>query len=541
MIYKYAIDFGTTNSSVAIRVRDERAKTESTVVCKPTVLSVVYVDENTDESNIALENVGKEAKEVFPIHEENQKALIREIKMAIDLEKELVTTDSGLKFHTVFLAAAILRKLKVVADSRLEQLQITAQGVVMGVPVSFSDRSKAMLRRALVSAGFYRDEAQARQLTEFVSEPVAVAVSYGLKVEDKKNVLVFDFGGGTLDVAILQLTPQGNEIDSRLPHDVLSKERLSLGGEDLNRLLYSKVFLCHYRTEMEQYRQQFGISPDTSLDDAKTVWAALSKTEAGVQLQERLESLKQMLSTEPIWDFAWTAPNGMTFPKVNITQSEFEDALNNISDDIENLVQKCLDDAGLNYFDIDDVLLAGGSSLIPFIQNILIEEMRFGNRVHGCDRKKIVPSDVLTSIVKGLSVYACKVDSKRRSIVEDIVDSDYGVWDTVQHKVSVILKKGTRFSDTEHQKTMATGGCYKDYEAVGNRSSSIPLDVYEVAGKRESKLGKIDLNRPGSGFYRIFMRVDSQSGCLVVDIYDRQTMKWYDDIPLEDREFELSV
>ena len=94
MIYKYAIDFGTTNSSVAIRVRDERAKTESTVVCKPTVLSVVYVDENTDESNIALENVGKEAKEVFPIHEENQKALIREIKMAIDLEKELVTTDS---------------------------------------------------------------------------------------------------------------------------------------------------------------------------------------------------------------------------------------------------------------------------------------------------------------------------------------------------------------------------------------------------------------------------------------------------------------
>lgn len=541
MIYKYAIDFGTTNSSVAIRIRDERTKVESTAVCKPTVSSVIYVDENTDESNIALENVGEEAKKTFPSGKGRQKALIREIKTAIDLEKELVTTESGLRFHSVLLAAAILRKLKAVADNMLEQLQITAQGVVMGVPVSFSDRSKAMLRRALVSAGFYQTETQAKQLTEFVSEPVAVAVSYGLKVEDKKTVLVFDFGGGTLDVAILQLTPQGHEIDSRLPHDVLSKERLSLGGEDLNRLLYSKVFLSHYRTEMERYRRQFGISPGVSLDDAKTVWAALSKTEAGVQLQDRLENLKQMLSTEPVWDFEWTAPNGMTFPKTNIMQSEFEDALNDVSDDIENLVQKCLDDADLSYFDIDDVLLAGGSSLIPFIQNILIEEMRFGNRVHGCARKKVVPSDVLTSIVKGLSVYACKVDSKRRSIVEDIVDSDYGVWDTVQHKVSVILKKGTKFSDTKYQRTMATGGCYKDYEAVGDRSSSIPLDVYEVARKREIKLGKIDLNRPGSGAYRIFMRIDAQSGCLVVDIYDRRTMRWYDDIPLEDREFELSV
>lgn len=543
MTYKYAIDFGTTNSTVAIRLQDERTRVESTAVCKPMVPSIVYVDEFTDEHNIDLRRVGREAKDNFPSGSGKYKALIREIKTAIDNEKEVITTDSGLKFHSVLLAAAILRKLKSIADEMLDQLYISVHGVVMGVPVSFSDRSKAMLRRALVSAGFYQDEAEAKRLTEFVSEPVAVAVSYGLKVGSQKNVMVFDFGGGTLDVAILKLTPQGHEADSHLPHDVLSKERLTLGGEDLNRLLYSKVFLSHYRKEMEQYRHQLGIDRRTSLDDAQSVWDSLSKTEPGIQLQERLENLKQMLSTELIWDFQWTGPDGIFFPKTNIVQSEFEEALNDVSEDIEELVQKCLDDSGLEYYDIDDVLLAGGSSLIPYIQNILIENMRFGNRVHGCARKKVVPNDVLTSIVKGLSVYACVEDSKRRRIVDDIVDSDYGVWDTGQNRVSIILKKGTKFSDTEYQRAFASGGCYKDYRAVGMTDSftAIPLDIYEVARRRDIKLGQIDLNRAGSGTYRIFMRADPQSGCLVVDIYDRRTMKWYDDIPLEDRKFELSV
>lgn len=548
MIYKYAIDFGTTNSSIAIRIKDEKSRVESTIVFshegQPTIPSLVYVDNKTDENRIEDIPVGKNARAVSTNSTTGSQRLIREIKIQIDNEKELIRPSAmNRSFHTVSLVAAILRKLKERADEELDKLQIDAHGVVMGVPVSFSDNSKQMLYRALVLAGFYNNEAEAKRLTEFVSEPIAVAVNYGVKVEDKETIMVFDFGGGTLDVAILQLTPKGKYSDTRLPHDVLSKRRETIGGEYLNKLIYQNIFVTHYREELEKYRAQLKIPRTMAIDDIESVWDILSATGAGCQLQDQIEDIKIKLSTEPSWDFQFTGPDGMFFPKTMITLTELYDAISETFDIIQNLVETCIEEAGLKPYDIDDVLLAGGSSLIPCIQDILIEDIGFGDRVRGCMRRKAVPRDVLTSIVRGLSVYGCIEETSNRRIVDDIVDLDYGVWDEEQKKVSIILKRGTKISETEYQETNARGGCYKDYKAVGIEDSytAIPLTVYCVDGRKKSRLGIIDLNQPGSGQYRIFMKVDSKSGCLIVSIYDRRFVRWYDDIPLSARTFEIGI
>ena len=75
----------------------------------------------------------------------------------------------------------------------------------MGVPVQYGDIQKNVLKKALVRAGFYKDANEAEKKTEFVSEPIAVAVHYGLDLQKDTTVLVFDFGGGTLDLAIVNL------------------------------------------------------------------------------------------------------------------------------------------------------------------------------------------------------------------------------------------------------------------------------------------------------------------------------------------------
>lgn len=560
MIYKYAIDFGTTNSSIALRVRNFRTKKDTTRICMieeedivkgtievPTMPSVIYVDENTDFEDVDSLVVGRDAKAKFAHSNAKHKELIREIKMRCldkaDIVDELQSEENGI-LPVSTLIAAILKKLKFFADIQAENLGMQPRGVVMGVPVGFSDPAKGLLLKSLVRAGFYQDTREAQELTEFVKEPIAVAVAYGLEVAERgRRVMVFDFGGGTLDVAILELNPGGTaDSDSKLPHEELANGRISLAGEAFTRVLFSKVVFPRYRGEMKRYAKKLGLEPGDSVIDS---WQnKMPKTDAGYELQEKLEELKWKLSDDRENRFYFLGPAGVELEEDIIKREEFEKALRENGDfeKIEGLVKECLNSANLEPYDIDDVLLAGGSSLIPSVQELLREDLHFSNKVHGCTIRNAVSRDVLTSIVSGLAVYACVDEAKQRKLVENIVDHDYGVWDDGQEKVSVILKSGTRYKDTQYNEAMAEGGCYKDYRAIGTGGADtrITLKVYEKGRRRDDiPLGSIDFSRQ-EGQYRIFMKMDDKSGRLVVDIYDKVRLEWRKDIPLYEREFDLS-
>lgn len=538
MIYKYAIDFGTTYSSIALRFQDddekksEIIKVENGGVRAESIPSVFYV-EGEDPEDLDQLLVGRKAKKA---NSRGPGQLLREVKLPLVDGKDRYEAQDGTEYPISMLAAALLEELKEAADEAAPELGIRPQGVVMGVPVDFPESAKAVLLEALVNADFYEDIQEAREGTEFVPEPVAAAVAYGVEITEGRRIMVFDFGGGTLDVAILELSSTYDEDDEeeRLPHKVLAKSGLPIGGEALTRILFSKVFAPKYSFEIGKNRALLGIPEQADLGSVE-VWESMSSTQDGMELQDALEELKCQLSlNDRVKDYMIRTPN-CTFDARTFYQSDFTRAIEKagILDQIEEAVKKCLNKAGLDKSDIGEVLMAGGSSLIPCVQDVLEEELGFRSRIRGCQREKIVPRDVLFSVVRGLSVYACR-ESADQLLVDDRVDHDYGVWDVKKEKVSVILPWNTLYSDTEYDRELASGGCFKEYEVVG-QTASVDIMVYEQDGDERYKVGTIPLNRIGSGKFRIFM--SANQGRLRVDIYDRHRREWYDDIPLADREF----
>lgn len=548
MTLKYGIDFGTTNSSIALRIPDISTKKENTVVfdvedVKPfeTLPSVVYIDEDRKVF------VGTEAKREFPKNHKIQKNLIKEIKLELEnkgVNGEFFAGESAESFRTIELIAAVFRKLKEKADETIKILGIKVDGVVLGVPVQFADNHKKVMQEALIEAGFYKTPEEAEEKTEFVSEPVAVALNYGLQLDNDKTVMVFDFGGGTLDLAIMNLKHQVGR-DKLHPHETKSKARLTLGGEKLTKLFFLNGFLKKY--EIDELNQKFKVNKNFI---AEELWDFLTNDVDGVELISKIDELKCELSLKKIVEFSFSAP-GIVLDDKTFFRDDFESSIESVLDDIEDKIEECLNskEGRIEIHQIDNVLLSGGSSLIPCIQTLLTD--KFGRNkiqikkdsvLEGIfpDIKKrnalVKESEVLTSVVRGLAAVGCKNDVNK---LLDIVDSNYGVWNSEGHNISIILEKGTRIVDTKYDKLNISGGCKRDYHAIAENPSSIDIRVFQTDEQGNRELGTICINNPGSGKYKIFFRIEANKGWLVVDIYDRKHMRWYDDIPLDDRVFNI--
>lgn len=260
MTYKYGIDFGTTNSSIALRfVGDDKEEHTLVVDVKDTLPhetlpSVVLVD-RTGSISVGEDAINKYMQSGI---RNNDQLFIKRIKL--DLENrgaDLCYQVAGRTYSGVDLIAAILKALRLKAGAVADELDIDVSGVVMGVPVEYGDIQKNLLKQALVKAGFYTNEREADQKTEFVSEPVAVAVHYGLNLKHDTTVLVFDFGGGTLDLAIVNLKKQIST-DKLHPHQTIAKERITLGGEELTRLFFMKSFCSSKKYGAKRIGQEFG-------------------------------------------------------------------------------------------------------------------------------------------------------------------------------------------------------------------------------------------------------------------------------------------
>ena len=202
MIYKYGIDFGTTNSSIALCSKDKNGVIETHVFDMQdsypyvTLPSVVYINGNLENSYI-----GNEAKRRFSVQDEetsrnSRNIFIKRVKML--LEESAGKLEYSLNRKNISAAQVIsllLKQLKEEADDNSIVKRLKPHGVVLGVPVEYGDVQKKVLIEALYLAGYYSDLNEAMELTEFVSEPVAVAVDYGVNLQGNKTVLVFDFGG----------------------------------------------------------------------------------------------------------------------------------------------------------------------------------------------------------------------------------------------------------------------------------------------------------------------------------------------------------
>ena len=543
MIYKYGIDFGTTNSSIAMRfVGDDKAEHTLVVDVKDTLPretlpSVVLIDQK------GKIYVGADAQNRYMqsgLHSNNQ-LYIKRIKLDLETKgSALAYTVGGRSYDGVDLIAAILKALRLKAEKLADELEIDMSGVVMGVPVQYGDIQKNVLKKALVKAGYYADYAEADKKTEFVSEPIAVAVHYGLNLKNDKTVMVFDFGGGTLDLAIVNLKQQVGT-DKLHPHETLAKERITLGGEELTRLFFINSFCSQSKYGTKRIAAEFGFNRGLS---AEQLWEKLSACEEGVRFIAAVERCKCDLSNAQKHRFSFIGKN-IQIDEKNFYRDDFANAIEDKLDEIRELVDTCLENGNIDDpYDIDHVILAGGSSMIPAVQSILVDcfgTNRVSSKITEQDsvvktlkRNKASESEVLTSIVRGLAMVGCRDEE----LIEDVVDNDYGVWDSVEGNFIPIIEKGIPVKDTAFDK-LTKQGIYQEVECLDRDVSSVEVLVYQRNLNGEQKLGTINIPNPGGMRYKIYMQIDKKKGMLLVTLYDSIHQRWIDEIPLDERQYTL--
>lgn len=312
---------GTTNSLVACFTK-EGPKVIPNRLGKHLTPSVVSVDE---VGNVFVGETAKERMSLYP------DTVAQTFKRSMGTERDYVL--SGRHFKPEELSAMVLRSLKEDAEQFLGE-EVTE--AVISVPAYFDDKRRKATKRAGELAGL--------KVERMISEPTAAAVAYGLydKTKDTR-FLVFDLGGGTFDVSVLELY-----------HNILEVRAVAgdnyLGGEDFTQVMV-KLFLHKAKLSLSDLTEKEQARLYRQAEKAKCAINDSSEVTVGFLYHE--EKLEQ-----------------------TITYKEYEEACEELLLKIKEPVKKSLSDAGLKLSDIDEVILIGGATRLTIVKDFLIRLFR---------------------------------------------------------------------------------------------------------------------------------------------------------------------
>ncbi|MFO8008465.1 MAG: molecular chaperone DnaK [Candidatus Brocadiia bacterium] len=251
--------------------------------------------------------------------------------------QELVKVQAGGKEWTPpELSAMILQALKQAAEDYLDE---EIEKAVITVPAYFNDSQRQATKDAGTIAGL--------QVERIINEPTAASLAYGLEKKADERIAVFDFGGGTFDISILEVGEGVFEVKS-------TNGNTHLGGDDLDEVLVNHI--------ADEFRKEQGI-------DLREDRMALQR------LKEAAETAKCDLSTSPETDinlpFITADSGGPKHLHMTINRAKFEELCGPVLEKLKAPCHQCLEDAGLQPDDIDEVILVGGSTRIPKVLEIV--------------------------------------------------------------------------------------------------------------------------------------------------------------------------
>lgn len=316
------IDLGTTNSLVAY-FTEEGPKIIPNRLGRNLTPSVVSVDENGQIF------VGETARERMLLYPDTAASVF---KRSMGSEKEYKLGEKSFKAEE--LSSFILRALKEDAESFLGE---PVEEAVISVPAYFNDARRKATKRAGEMAGF--------KVERIISEPTAAAISYGLYQENKNTkFLVFDLGGGTFDVSILELF--GNIIEVR----AVAGDNF-LGGEDFTQKIIELFLQAHPEIDV------------TSLDEKTLKHIEKQAEQCKIQLDANKSSKMQCTIQGEAVEFELDA-------------QKYEDACEDLFDKIRGPVKRSLSDAHIKVADIDKVVLVGGATKLSMVRKFVSKLFR---------------------------------------------------------------------------------------------------------------------------------------------------------------------
>ena len=242
------------------------------------------------------------------------------------------------------VSAMTLRKLKEAAESYLGH---KVNKAVITVPAYFNDAQRQATNDAGQIAGL--------EVARIINEPTAAAVAYGLDKKSDERIVVFDLGGGTFDVSVLEVADtDSGDGQSRVFQVVSTSGDTQLGGDDFDAAIINYV--------ADEFKSEIGV-------DLRKDTMALQR------LQEACEKAKKELSSVPSTDlnlpFITADANGPKHLQMTITQAKFEELIDDLVTRCRKPVEQALSDAGFSPSDIDEIVLVGGSTRVPKVREMV--------------------------------------------------------------------------------------------------------------------------------------------------------------------------
>ena len=317
------IDLGTTNSCVSVMEGGE-AKVIPNPEGNRTTPSVVSFKNGERQ-------VGEVAKRQAVTNPNTIMSVKRHMGTSYKVEVE------GKEYSPQEISAIILQNLKATAEAYLGE---TVTKAVITVPAYFNDAERQATKDAGKIAGL--------EVERIINEPTAAALAYGLdKTDEDETILVYDLGGGTFDVSILELGDGVFEVKSTAGDN-------KLGGDDFDQVIIDYL--------VDQFRKDNGID--------------LSKDKMAVQrLKDAAEKAKKDLSgvtsTQISLPFITAGEAGPLHLEVTLSRAKFEEISSHLVERTMGPVRQALSDAGLSTSEIDRVILVGGSTRIPAVQEAI--------------------------------------------------------------------------------------------------------------------------------------------------------------------------
>jgi molecular chaperone DnaK len=445
------IDLGTTNSCVAVIEGGEPIVIPNEEGSRITPSVVAF----TEDAGRFVGAVAKRQAVVNPLNTiYSVKRLIgrRYDSVEVQRAKELVSYNivsgesgdawvevSGNEYSSQEISAIILTKMKRIAE---EYLGYEVNEAVITVPAYFNDRQRQATKDAGRIAGF--------NVRRIINEPTAAALAYGLDKKDNLKVAVFDLGGGTFDITILEIADGVFEVKS-------TSGDTFLGGEDFDHRLVELV--------IGEFKKQHGI-------DLRADRMALQRIrEASEKAKHELSSL---LETNINLPFIAVDSGGPKHLNVKVTRAKFEELVFDLIERLEIPCQQALEDAKLKPSEIDEVLLVGGMTRMPKVQDKV-------KRIFEKESQRKINPDEVVAI--GAAIQSGVLEGKIKEVL---------LLDVVPLSLGVETKGGLFTKIMERNTTIPTKRSRIFTTAFDNQSF---VGVHVLQGEREMAADNISLAR----------------------------------------------